>query len=454
MESKYKRESGKHLVLIVKEYRVAILLNMYCDLFMEKGEIMKKMSKLLLILFMGIMGGTFLLLLVNALPNERMQRHISESTSVMEAEGDYPMLMNGYISSRLDNFTDSIMLVTAANREDTNLIDRTVNMYRVHYEDKRPSEVLVAYGKGSPDYTVSGYPRYWHGYQVALKPLLLIFNYQEIRYINMCFQILLIAFVVAVMWKKDMKLYILPYLVTVCSLMPVSVALSLQFSAVFYLTNISIILLLVLFESMQATKNTLAFFLSVGMATSYFDMLTYPLVTCGIPLIVYFILKKKHSLQSDILETVQYGSIWAIGYGGMWAGKWIIGSILLKKNIINDALTAIFNRTSSEDYGRKEAILNNLSAMFEPPIKYLFLLSVLILLVSLIIKMAKDKKMYLKNFHYLIIAAIPFAWYMVLVNHSCVHFWFTYRELAIFIFAILVWLCKNLEECKKKGETL
>lgn len=415
---------------------------------------MKKISKLLLILFMGIIGGTFLLLLVNVLPNERMQRHISESTSVMEEEGDYPMLMDGYISSRLDNFTDSIMLVTAANKEDTNFVDRTVNMYRVNYEDKRPSEVLVDYGKGNPDYTVSGYPRYWHGYQLALKPLLLIFNYQEIRYINMCLQILLIAFVVAIMWKKDMKLYILPYLVTICSLMPASVALSLQFSAVFYLTNISIILLLVWFESIQVTGNTLSFFLSIGMMTSYFDLLTYPLVTCGIPLIVYFILKKEHSIQSDILETVQYGIIWAIGYGGMWAGKWIIGSILLRKNIINDALAAIFNRTSSEDYGRKEAILKNMSAMFETPIKYIFLLLILILVISLIIRMVKDKKIYLKNFHYVIIAAIPFAWYMVLVNHSCVHFWFTYRELAIFIFAILVWLCKNLEECKKKTEIL
>ena len=415
---------------------------------------MKKILNLSIILFVGIIGGILLLLLVNALPTGQMQKHISESTSVMEAEGDYQMLINGYISSRLDNFTDSIMLVTSANKADTNLVDRTVNMYRVFYEDKRPSEVLVAYGKGNPDYTVSGYSRYWHGYQLVLKPLLLIFNYQEIRYVNMCLQILLIVFIVALMWKKDMKLYVLSYLITVCSLIPVSVAFSLQFSAVFYLTSISIIILLVWFEVIEVAGNTLTFFLCIGMATSYFDLLTYPLVTCGITLIFYFILKKKHSLQSDVLEIIQYGSIWAIGYGGMWAGKWIAGSILLRKNIIYDAITAIFNRTSSEDYGRKEAILNNMSAMFQTPIKYMFLFLVLVLLISLIFKMAKDKKMYLKNIHFLLIAIIPFVWYMVLANHSYVHYWFTYRELAIFIFAILVWLSKNLEECKKISETL
>ena len=132
----------------------------------------------------------------------------------------------------------------------------------------------------------------------------------------------------------------------------------------------------------------------------------------------------------------------------MWAGKWIAGSILLRKNIIYDAITAIFNRTSSEDYGRKEAILNNMSAMFQTPIKYMFLFLVLVLLISLIFKMAKDKKMYLKNIHFLLIAIIPFVWYMVLANHSYVHYWFTYRELAIFIFAILVWL-KNAKKYQK-----
>ena len=418
-----------------------------------KGDKMKKIFKLALILLIGMFGGTVLLLIVNALPTGRMQKHIAESTSVMEAEGDYPMLMNGYISSRLDNFTDSIMLVTSANKADANLVDRTVNMYRVNYEDKRPSEVLVAYGRGKAGYTVSGYPRYWHGYQLALKPLLLIFNYQEIRYVNMCVQLLLISFIVAIMWKKNMKLYVLPYVIMIFSLMPISVALSLQFSAVFYVTNISVLLLLFWFESIQATENTLAFFLGVGMATSFFDFLTYPLVTCGIPLVFYFILKKKGSFLSDFWETIQYGFIWAVGYGGMWAGKWIIGSILLRKNIINDAIAAIFNRTSSEDYGRKEAILNNMSAMFETPMKYIFLLSVLVLFFSLVMKMVRDKKIYLKNFHYLLIAAIPFVWYMVLANHSCVHFWFTYRELSIFIFAILVWLCKNLEDCRKIIET-
>ena len=407
---------------------------------------MKKTFRLFLILFLGILGGTLSLLIVNALPNEKMQMHISESVSVMEAEGDYPMPITGYISSRLDNFTDSIMLVSATNKADTGLIDRTINMYRVCYNNKRPSEELVAYGKGDTNYSVVSYSRYWHGYQLFLKPLLLFCNYQEIRYINMYIQILMIAFVIAVIWKKNMKLYVVPYLVMICSLMPVSVALSLQFSAIFYLMNIAIIVLLIWFDAIEAGGNTSVFFLSVGMATSFFDLLTYPLAAFGIPLIVYFMLNKKTTLLDDALKIIQYGFIWVIGYGGMWAGKWIVGSLLLRKNIINDAVMAILNRTSSEDFTRKDVILTNLSTMFETPIKGIFLIVGFILVVCLIIKMVKHRKLYLKSFHYLLIAVMPFVWYMVMANHSYVHFWFTYRNLSVFIFAILMWLCENVED--------
>ena len=37
---------------------------------------------------------------------------------------------------------------------------------------------------------------------------------------------------------------------------------------------------------------------------------------------------------------------------------------------------------------------------------------------------------------FLFMAVIPFLWYFVVSNHSSIHFWFTFRELLIFFFAI------------------
>lgn len=414
---------------------------------------MKETCKTIVALILGLMAATILMLLINLLPEKAMKQHITESVKVMEQEQDYHEVIPGMISSRLDNFTDSIMLVSSAHKAETGLIDRTMNGYRVLYEGKTPSETLAAYGTGEEGYSVSPYSRYWHGYQIILKPLLLFFNYQEIRYLNMCLQFLLIIGIVIEMVKKKMGIYIFSYMVMLFSLMPFSIGLSLQFSSVFYITNIAVYILLKWFEIIKEKKNFFLFFLIVGMLTSFMDLLTYPLVTLGIPLVFYFLLMEKKTLLYNVIKTVKYSIIWAIGYIGMWSGKWIIGSILLRKNIITDAIDALLNRTSSEtadaSFTHWSVIEKNTGAMFSTPVKLLFLGTLLILLVVLICKTIRDKKNYFANWHYLLIACMPIAWYIVAANHSYMHFWFTYRELSILIFAVLIWESSNVKQCIK-----
>ena len=414
---------------------------------------MKETCKTIVALILGLMAATILMLLINLLPEKAMKQHITESVKVMEQVQDYHEVIPGMISSRLDNFTDSIMLVSSAHKAETGLIDRTMNGYRVLYEGKTPSETLAAYGTGEEGYSVSPYSRYWHGYQIILKPLLLFFNYQEIRYLNMCLQFLLIIGIVIEMVKKKMGIYIFSYMVMLFSLMPFSIGLSLQFSSVFYITNIAVYVLLKWFEIIKEKKNFFLFFLIVGMLTSFMDLLTYPLVTLGIPLVFYFLLMEKKTLLYNVIKTVKYSIIWAIGYIGMWSGKWIIGSILLRKNIITDAIDALLNRTSSEtadaSFTHWSVIEKNTGAMFSTPVKLLFLGTLLILLVVLICKTIRDRKNYFANWHYLLIACMPIAWYMVAANHSYMHFWFTYRELSILIFAVLIWESANVKQCIK-----
>lgn len=415
---------------------------------------MKEIRKIMLALILGLAGATLLMLLINLLPTDGMKKHITESVKVMEREGDYHEVLPGVISSRLDNFTDSIMLVSSAHREDASLIERTMNIYRVRYEGKTPSETLVSYGNGEEGYSTGVYSRYWHGYQIVLKPLLMFFNYQEIRYLNICLQFILMFLIAVELVKKKKEIYIFPYLSMVLSLMPVSVGLSLQFSSVFYITNIAVYVILKWWEVLKGKKQFLLFFMVIGMLTSFMDFLTYPLVTLGVPIVFYFLLSGEDVFLRNIIETIKYSVVWAVGYIGMWAGKWVIGSVLLRKNIITDAIDALLNRTSSETanvtFTHWDVIERNLDAMFGTPIKILFLGTLLILLAYLVMKTIQDKKNYFGNYHYLIIGCMPIAWYIVAGNHSYMHFWFTYRELAILIFAVLMWAFVNAAECLKK----
>lgn len=214
----------------------------------------RKLFIALITVIISVIIGMVLLLLVNSIPNEKMVGNIKESVKVFEREETYPQLMDGMYSSRLDNFTDAIILLTSAYKKDTSLIDRTVNAYRITYPDTNPVNSLILWGGiCSEDFNTYKYSRYWHGYQIIVKILLLFFNYQEIRYLNMALQILVVILIILMMKHLDLSYLIVPYVMFYLSLCPIALMMSLQFSAIFYVTNISCVIMMAVYEKKQAS---------------------------------------------------------------------------------------------------------------------------------------------------------------------------------------------------------
>lgn len=112
----------------------------------NKKIIFQKLFIAIITVIISIITGMILLLWVNSFPNEKMVGNIKESVKVFEKEETYPQLMDGMYSSRLDNFTDAIILLTSAYKKDTSLIDRTVNAYRITYPDTNPVNSLILWG--------------------------------------------------------------------------------------------------------------------------------------------------------------------------------------------------------------------------------------------------------------------------------------------------------------------
>lgn len=424
----------------------------------RKNRKMKKILKLFLTLILGLIIATTTMILVNFLPNERMKENLVRSSVVMEQEQDYHEVIPGMISSRLDNFTDSIMLTTSVHKADTGVIDRTMNAYRVIYDEKSPSQTLVSYAKEEEGYSVISYARYWHGYQIILKPMLLFFSYQEIRMLNMLLQMLIVAGVIVQLVKRELKLFIFPYLVMLLSLVPCSVMLSLQLSGVFGIMNAGVFVLLKWKDYFEEKKNYYLLFVIMGMVTSFVDLLTYPLITLGVPLTFYLVLYRENKFFEKIAGIIQYSICWAIGYGVMWCGKWMIGSILLKENIVKDAINALMNRTSAETATEQiahwDVMEKNFETIFTTPIRMFFIGMIIICVGITFYKSMKERKNYFRNWHFIVVACMPFAWYFVTANHSYIHFWFTYRELAIFIFAILSWSAANVQQLDCGRDTM
>lgn len=190
-------------------------------------------------------------------------------------------------------------------------------------------------------------------------------------------------------------------------------------------------------------------FLASGIFTAYFDLLSYPLVTLGIPLIIFSIKYYKELIVQDnkqaISAIVSNSSFWCIGYGGMFVGKWLLAWYVSDISVIIQSVNQLQYRMSSHvaayEGGRAItpvlAIIKNLYLVFNEPIfAVLFFVFITCLYKLRMIKHVSGSQDYtvIKN-ALRIIMLYPFIWYALLCNHSFVHPFFTYRTLSIFVFA-------------------
>lgn len=402
-----------------------------------KGTRKNLILNMFLILFGSILLGTILLWAVYYLPVMPMQKHMKESIEEFVQEGDNPFLMDGYKGSSLDNSTDAIMLEHAVYKSDLPVYKAAMMAERGDNADAEAQEDLQIYLQGKEMDQISTYARYWHGYLVILKPLLLFFNFQEIRLINGLFVMILTCIAIWLMYRRSMKQGIAAFALALASLFPITIPRSLQFSSIYYIGILACIVLLGKYERLEEKGWWLYYFTILGILTSYFDFLTYPLFTLGMPMILYIAMKRL-DLKEGFIRIVQICICWGYGYVGMWAGKWVVGSVLTGNNILLDAAGAIGNRMSNTVYEEK---VNRIMAVLRNGYIYFNLYGVV--LAALLLGWIgwyiwKHRNHICMSGIVLMtgIAFIPIVWYLCTANHSFSHYWFTFRSLSVSVFAI------------------
>ena len=394
----------------------------------------------MMILVIGVVIGYLLLVFAFCLPTGRIRNNVVESASSFN--GEYHYLIHDNIMTKTDDFTDAIMLMTASDTGDGNPFTEAIYAYHTEREDAGPNEVIRDLNS-SENYQVT-YSRYWHGYLLLLKPLLIFFNYSQIQVLISFIVIALVIIVAYLLQKKGLTKYIIPYSIAIAMMFPMTISLSLQYISVFGIFNVFMIVILLYFDRLFERKNYFYLFLIIGMLTCYFDFLTYPVVTLGIPLLIWLLLLNKKEKKSNVynLKQVLIGmAAWCIGYFGIWVGKWSIGSLVTGRNLFSSAMDAANSRASvtmfSEEITRFFPISEVFNKIFSEP----FLLIIFMLIIIFMVMMAR-KKIVLKkqrvfaNLWMLVIAIIPLLWFMILANHSAWHLFFTYRTMSVLIFAI------------------
>ncbi len=405
-------------------------------------------GKLILYMLISVIIGYLLLVMVYVIPLKPINEHVRDSVKIFEREGTYPQLVNGFQDSQLDNWTDALMLLIASHEGASGSIFKQAaqNAYS-KVDDTNPTESLISIYVNNSEKKEVSYARYWHGYLVFLKPLLVFCDYGEIRFLNMAFQLALMFSIMYLLTKQHRALYGIPLCIYILSLNPATLAMSMQFSSIFVLTMLSGVVLL--FREKQykdKTESVITHFLIVGCLTSYFDLLTYPLHTLAVPLILWLSISHKDRYKTVIGSAFA----WIIGYGGMWAGKWIVSSVITGENIFWGALQQAAYRSryvvSDTKFSYKDLFVRLFDAFNN---QILFIL----LIVSLFYIIACICKHKLRINYQLLpllsgIALMPFVWYAVLGNHSYQHAGFAFRELSITVFGLQMMVISCNKDCQ------
>ena len=413
----------------------------------------KDVKKVLAVLFMGGFAGILLLMFVYALPTDRMLANARASVEIFEREGPSPQTVAGFEATTLDNYTDAWMLRNAFYDGEESVFRKSLNVYYYGYHEGQVSNVcesMIAYLNGTEGYYRRSYARYWHGYLILLKPLLCFFDYGDIRGILKLTELSLLFWLCMLFGRKKMIRFLPALAVTMFCIGFYEIGQSMQYSWVFLIAVAASIYILKKYPVIDGKM----IFLVIGMCTSFFDFLTYPLFTLGMPLVVLLLCmavseEKKGAVKAVVLNSV----FWGIGYFGFWVEKWVLGTLLTEENILAEAFGSIIERTGrnvvDQPIGYVETVLENIGILC----KYPYVLAVLGGIVLIFVSMRKSRLEVSKELTaaYLLIAVYPFIWYAAAMNHSYVHAFMTYRDLGISIFAGLSMII-SLKEMNKNEQ--
>lgn len=394
--------------------------------------------------------GTLLLTLVFCIPTERIKGHVAESVDrVLCAEKPSDNAFVRHIRQHKESYTDSIIVQYSFEKiADKNAFEHAMWAWHYDLEEEiwaaEDSLRAVLSGTDTSEMHLREYSRYWHGYLLYVKPLLLVLSWEKLVWLELVLElILLAAVVVAAFWKKCPGAAV-AVAVGLLFMKPELMMVSLTMSVCLIILLAAVLVLLLKGEWLREKGYFPEFFLCIGILTAYFDFLTYPVATLGFPLCVYFLISERERIFSAVKRIVGYSFCWGVGYAGMWASKWVIADVTLGTGTIKDALWNVLGRTEAIggrprlNGGRYVISLNfqEYDSKF-----YAIAAGVLALLVLGALVWALSRKLSVKHlleivFPFLIIAAIPFAWIVVVQHHSALHARFTFRILGVAAMAL------------------
>ena len=431
------------------------------------------------------------LLFVTALiPQNALQKNMEKSSDYYNNHQMFDHVTDYMFLSRQDNYADCILTNIIYHIDQNNLAESILSASYYNPEDEGV-QTSFAYAVGSKVEPNVDYSRYWHGSMVLLRPLFIIFDIAEVRMVLGILILIMTVWFEVLLFKNHYSVFGVCYAI---GLMLVSVwmcAFCVEYAMPFVVMSVELPVLFALLTrayekkdvqndkvkrdehklgNQKADEHKLdnfkpevilwAVLACAGIVTAFVDFLTTETITFTMAYVLYLIVKNRHNqmgtVKEELIFLVKSGIVWLVSYGLMIALKWVLALIVLGKDAFFNALSQAALRISGDatlgnvtgaevvsDYERiSGALWRNVGCIypFKSTMSYGTSM-IFILLVGLIVfslwYLFREKTKSCINKVLAIVSLLPVMRFLVLNNHSYIHFFFTYRALLVSVVVIM-----------------
>ena len=390
------------------------------------------MRKCILTFIFALALFTAALFLCAQIPASALKENYEMSAEILCEKPVFFEIFDGAEDSRIDRYADSILLNISYHYDGS--MKSVMESAYYYQETQNENENLRDAVKGDLPANRQ-YLRYWHGSSVLVRLFHLIGNIRLMYVVNAILLVGGIVLLLLLLFRKHL----------------VSVAVSLIFALVMgsiwftpfcleYSWTILIAIYTAVFVLWKAGDHYPVFLLS-GMLAAYLDFLTTETLTLLLPLLLLIAIEERKGM---VRKNILRGCAWIAGYILTWLAKWVIAAIVLGGNVLPSIMENAQERiggsigVSLPEY-LIGAIVRNVRCLF--PFQYgiacIFGGIALAVFVAYWIFVYRNRgadRTYILVL--LLLAAVPLLRFLVLRNHSYLHYFFTFRALTASVLGI------------------
>ena len=392
--------------------------------------------------------------------NDSIQKNISKSADILCDQG------YGFAKKSLGrvifihNHTDALMLnIIYSTNPDKKLESILINKRNYNPKVKAPlikeyNGNLIPVGDtydlpselfktvNNEKLPVIEYMKYWHGYIIILKPLLLFLDITGIRILITFIILTSLLFLCYLIYKEIDWKTSLAVFISFMSVNLITTALfNIQGMFVFIIALISSI---IVFKKDLSDDNFYLLLIINGILTAFFDFLTTPIIVVLIPLIIKNL---KNPMKASRKQILLYFSKCLIcffaSYGLFWFSKWLIVDLIYHRDLIKICIDETLYRTGIKypDQAFIRAI----------PINFMLAANIITVPIFILYLVYAEKIYYKENMIYSLSILTILLWFLATSQHVDQHCFFTYRNIVVVSLAMtLTSLSKKHHKKRKK----